>query len=162
MPDGFKTFKWTERVCVSCKRSWGLLWVAQAWTAGFPPSKWHRCFWHAQLPAGGSSGLPDWLAGWLAEIRREADRRPSSSSHRGLWWLFLPRQEMPQMPNCQIKVSRMRTWPETFPSSESGIQVSVVWVQAVIAMKEAGLDGYLHSSCRLWLWLTLKTKSSCI
>lgn len=103
--------------------------------------------------------------GWLAEVCREADRRPSSSSPRGLWWLFLPHQEMPQMPKRQIKVSLLWTWPETFPSSEPGIQVCAVWVQAVIAVKEAGLDGCLQNIAFFLSSLAvahMKTKSSCI
>lgn len=101
MSDGIKTFKCTERVWLVVRSVLG----CSTLTAGFPPSKRNRSFWHTRLPAGGFRGVADWLVGWLAEMRREPDRWPSSSSHWGLWWLFLPQQEMPQMSNYSERLN---------------------------------------------------------
>lgn len=73
MPDGIKTFKCAEGARVSRVRSWGLFWVDQALTAGFPLSKWNRCFWHTRLPAGGFQGVTDWLVGWLRSAESLTD-----------------------------------------------------------------------------------------
>lgn len=86
------------------------------------------------------------LAGRLAEIRREPDRRPSSPSHWGVWWLFLPQQEMLQMSDYSglAQAWEMRTWPKTFPRPESRLQVPAVWLHAVLSMKKVPACRTLH------------------